>query len=166
MIIERPSHYFMAAGSAEGASPLNAFDAALLKAGVGDTNLVRLSSILPPGCQHMERIRLPYGALVPVAYGSFLSSDIGQVISAAVAVAIPKDASLPGLIMEAEGTTPLAETKERARAMALEGMGLRQRAVENVFIIGAEHQVRVHGAVFAGLVLWNRSDAAQTPYSE
>src|SRR5206468_7432297 len=37
------------AGNAEGSTPLNAFDNALLAAGIGNINLVRISSILPPG---------------------------------------------------------------------------------------------------------------------
>ena len=54
MIVATPTRYFMAHGCAEGVTELNAFDAALLRAGVGDTNLVRVSSILPPGCEEME----------------------------------------------------------------------------------------------------------------
>ncbi len=34
-------------GSAEGTTPLNAFDNALLAAGIGNINLVKVSSILP-----------------------------------------------------------------------------------------------------------------------
>ena len=67
MMIKKPSFYFISAGSAEGFSPLNAFDNALLAAGVGDTNLVRLSSILPPQVERVEPFSLPYGALVPVS---------------------------------------------------------------------------------------------------
>lgn len=76
-------------GSAEGFTPLNAFDAALINAGIGDINLVKVSSIIPPGCREIEPRDLPRGAIIPVAY-SFIVSDIpGEGISAAVAVALP-----------------------------------------------------------------------------
>ena len=44
------------AGRAEGGTPLNAFDNALLAAGIGNINLIKVSSILPPG---VELIALP-----------------------------------------------------------------------------------------------------------
>jgi len=53
--------------------PLNAFDMALLDAGVGDTNLVRMSSIVPPSCKEVEGMLLPKGGLIPIAYGSISS---------------------------------------------------------------------------------------------
>jgi len=43
----------LVAGAAEGASELNAFDGALLSAGIGDLNLVRVTSIIPP---HVELV--------------------------------------------------------------------------------------------------------------
>ena len=61
MIIPTPTKYFMAHGCAEGMSELNAFDAALMNAGVGNTNLVRMSSILPPRCEEVASIELASG---------------------------------------------------------------------------------------------------------
>lgn len=51
-------HYTLVGGSGEGATRLNAFDAALLDAGVGNTNLIKLSSILPPGLEYRRREEL------------------------------------------------------------------------------------------------------------
>ena len=116
MIVATPTKYFMACGSAEGVTELNAFDAALLRAGVGDTNLVRVSSILPPGCEEMAPPPLPPGALVPAAYASVTSAVPGEVITAAVAVAIPEDEGRPGLIMEHHGGAPARGWKRRPGA--------------------------------------------------
>ncbi|RTZ61607.1 MAG: pyruvoyl-dependent arginine decarboxylase, partial [Gammaproteobacteria bacterium] len=44
MIIKTPTSYSFASGASEGFTPLNAFDGALLDAGVGNTNLVKMSS--------------------------------------------------------------------------------------------------------------------------
>jgi arginine decarboxylase len=156
MMFTQPSHFFLVSGDAEGYTPLNAFDQALLEAGVGDTNLVRMSSILPPSCRRVEAFRLPYGALVPVAYADMTSSDPGQVIAAAIAVAVPADPSLPGLIMEVHGAEPLSVVQARVREMAIRGMQYRNREIAEVLSVGAEHTVSGHGAAFAGLVLWDR----------
>jgi arginine decarboxylase len=154
MIFTQPTHYFIVSGHSEGYSSLNAFDQSLLEAGVGDTNLVRMSSILPPSCKRIEPVKLPYGALVPVAYADMTSSVPGQTIAAAVAVGIPLDPELPGLIMEHHGVGTLADIEAQVREMAVQGMAYRNREVRDVVSIGAEHIVDAHGAAFAGIVLW------------
>ena len=155
MIVATPARYFLAHGSAEGATELNAFDAALLRAGVGDTNLVRVSSILPPGCEEMEPPPLPPGALVPAAYASVSSASPGDVISAAVAIAIPEDETHPGLIMEHHGHALRARVEEEARRMAEAGMAHRGRKIREIRSVAAECVVMDTGAAFAGVILWN-----------
>ena len=155
MLIHIPTKYFMAHGRAEGPSALNAFDAALMDAGVGDVNLVRLSSILPPRCEEIPPPRLPQGALVPAAYASASSDEPGRVIAAAVAVAIPEDEARCGLIMEHHDRAPRAAVEERARRMAEAGMALRGERVREIRSAAAEHVVRSAGAAFAGVILWS-----------
>lgn len=149
-----PDIYFPTSGSSDASSELNAFDHALLDAGIGDTNLVKMSSIVPPSCQKVESFRLPYGSLVPVAYASMTSEREGTWIAAAVACAIPEDPSLAGLIMEHHGYGRASEIEERVRAMALEGMKHRERPIRRIVSVSAEHQVQTAGAAFAGIVLW------------
>ncbi|MBH23415.1 MAG: arginine decarboxylase, pyruvoyl-dependent [Myxococcales bacterium] len=158
MMFKQPTRYCLVAGRAEGYSALNAFDQALLEAGVGDTNLVRMSSILPPWCERVGSIRLPYGALVPVAYADMVSSTPGEVISAAVAIGIPADPNLPGLIMEHHGVGTLVEVEAKVREMAVQGMAYRNREIKDLVSIGIEHVVEAHGAAFAGVVLWDESE--------
>ncbi len=155
MMFTPPSHYFLCTGRSEGYSVLNAFDQALFAAGVGDTNLVKMSSILPPGCRRVEPFGLPGGALVPTAYARMDSSNPGEIISAAVAIAIAEKPELPGLIMEHHGAAPLEAVIAEVREMARQGMRFRNRAVSEVVTAGTEHRVERHGAAFAGVVLWN-----------
>ena len=155
MIIPTPTKYFLAHGCAEGMSELNAFDAALMNAGVGDTNLVRMSSILPPRCEEVASIELPPGALVPTAYVSVTSTKPGEVITAAVAIAIPEDEDHPGLIMEHHDHAPSAQVEEQARRMAEAGMAFRGKKIREIRSVAAEHVVRETGAAFAGVILWN-----------
>ncbi len=86
-----PTRYFLASGVSEGYTPLNAFDGALLQAGIGNTNIVKMSSIVPPHCKLVAPIDLPPGALVPTAYAAITSDVPGEIISAGVAIALPED---------------------------------------------------------------------------
>jgi arginine decarboxylase len=86
-----PKKYFVTAASAEGKTKLTAFDNALLGARIGNVNLLRVSSILPPGAIHTPELSIPPGSLVPVAYGSIVSDTPGEKIAAAVAVGLAED---------------------------------------------------------------------------
>ncbi len=157
MIIKTPTKFFLVSGSSDGFSLLNAFDGALLASGVGDTNLVRMSSILPPGCEEIKPrpVSLPQGALVPTAYASIYSDVPGEVISSAVAIGIPKDPNLAGLIMEYSARAEEKVVAEQVKKMAEKGMELRNRPIKEIMSISATYRVVTIGAVFAGVVLWD-----------
>ncbi len=158
MIIKTPTHYFLVSGASEGFTSLNAFDGALLRAGIGDTNIVKMSSIVPPRCQLISPVPLPPGSLVPTAYASITSDVPGQMISSAVAVALPKEPQYAGLIMEYSGRGSKAEIEEMVRQMALEGMKLRKREIKDLKSMAVEHKVQKVGATLAAVVLWDREE--------
>src|SRR3989338_5352762 len=87
-------------GHAEGGTPLNAFDNALLAAGIGNINLIKVSSIVPPEVSIIELPKIKPGALVPTAYAAMTSDVPGQTVAAAVGYALPDDPAKPGVIME------------------------------------------------------------------
>jgi len=154
MVIARPDKYFMVAGYAEGSSPLNAFDHALIKAGIGNTNLLRISSILPPGAQEIPPTPLPYGALVPTAYADETSEVEGAMVAAAVACGVPADPALPGVIMEhhLQGSESLCReqvVRKVEEAFAVRGYGLAQ-----VKVVSASGVVQKVGSAVAAVVLW------------
>ncbi len=155
MFNQTPNIYSLKCAYGESISQLNAFDTALLKSGVGNVNLVKMSSILPPNCRYKENIVLPPGDLVPVAYASISSDKKGELISASVALGIPKDKSKNGLIMEYEN---IGITKEEAefqvREMVKWGMDYRGFEIEEIQSIAVSHKVENCGSVFASVVLW------------
>lgn len=155
MIFTVPTKYYFAYGCAEGYTLLNAFDSALINAGVGNTNLVKMSSILPPRCEKVPPVRLPQGALVPAVYSSVESDRPGEIITAAVAVAYPKDEDHCGLIMEYHEAAPRDEVEVKVRRMAEEGMRFRGQKIIRVESVAAEHTVEKKGAAFAAVVLWD-----------
>jgi len=153
-MISIPKIFFSVKAESEGYTQLNVFDNCLLEAGIGDTNLVKMSSIIPPGCSRVEQVKIPPGSLIPIAY-AFRYSDIpGEVISAAVAVAIPEDENEAGLIMEYSAATNFHEAEEVVKVMAEKGFEKRNRKIKQIYVDGTEHRVKTRGGVFAGVVLW------------
>ena len=70
----------------------------------------------------MDPVRLPFGALVPVAYAAQTSSEPGEWVAAAVACAVPHDPTQAGLIMEFHGTGWRGkDAEEHVREMAKQG---------------------------------------------
>ena len=154
MIIKTPTQYFLVSGASEGYSSLNAFDGALLQAGIGNTNIVKMSSIVPPHCQLIAPVPLPPGALIPAAYASITSDIPGEMIAAAVALALTDDPERPGLIMEYSSRGPRAEIEEKVREMVREGMKLRGWPIKDLKSVGTEYKVKKVGAALAAVVLW------------
>jgi arginine decarboxylase len=149
-----PKRFFLVSGKGDASTDLNAFDAALLEAGVGNTNLIKLSSILPPGAKEIDSYTFPPGSFVPLAYGEVSSSEPGAHISAAIAVGIPESEEDPGLIMECAQIGDPHSCEHAVQNMVREGMeslrGLKIKALRSAVVT---HKVQRVGAVFAAVVL-------------
>lgn len=152
-IFKVPEKYFLAKGSGDSEYKLNAFDIALLNAGVGNTNLVQMSSILPPNSTEIDAVKLQPGELVPLAYASYTSNVKGELIAAAVSVAIPEDDSLNGLIMEHSGPGTAEEMERIVIRKAEIGMEYRGYKIKEIKSISIEHETEDIGSVFAAVVL-------------
>jgi arginine decarboxylase len=150
-----PNQYFLTAGASEGYTALNAFDGALLYAGIGNTNIVKMSSIVPPHCAPVDPITFPAGALVPVAYAAITSEVPGEIISAGVALALPEDENKNGLIMEYSAKGERRQIEETVRTMAVEGMMLRGWEIKDLKSVAIEYTVDKIGAALAAVVLWS-----------
>lgn len=155
MLIKTPTKYYITNGASEGFTTLNAFDGALLKAGIGNTNLVRMSSICPPHTQEIRSITLPQGSLVPVAYASITSTTPGDIISAGVAIAFPEEEDHAGLIMEYSAKGSRKEIEDMVSRMAEEGMKMRGEKIREIKSCAVEHRVDKCGCAFAAVVLWD-----------
>ncbi len=152
-MLPTPRKFTVMAGSAEGPTRLNAFDNALLAAGIGNLNLLRVSSILPPGAQENPEFDVPPGSLVPTAYGTITSEEPGSMIAAAVAVGISA-ADEYGVIMEFSGHCSQEEAGRAVEQMARDALAQRGRPVERVIVRAVEHRVESVGCAFAAVALW------------
>jgi arginine decarboxylase len=155
VIFKTPTKYFLVSGASEGYTPLNAFDGALLQAGIGNTNIVKMSSIVPPHCQLISPVALPPGAIVPAAYACITSDIPGEIISAGVAVALPEDENQNGLIMEYSAKGGRLKIEEIVRNMAVEGMKLRGWEIKDLKSIAIEYKIKKIGATLAAVVFWD-----------
>jgi arginine decarboxylase len=146
------------AGHAEGGSSLNAFDNALLAAGIGNINLVKVSSIVPPDVSIVELPKIRPGALVPTAYAAITSETRGETITAAVGYALPDDPAKNGVIMEFHGVGTQAEAERAIEAMLDEAFRMRGEAVREQRIVAAEHRVERIGCALAAMTLLGEDD--------
>ena len=55
------NHYYLGAGIGTGNTALNSFDNALVRAGIGNYNLLKVSSILPSQCTKCSYITVSEG---------------------------------------------------------------------------------------------------------
>jgi arginine decarboxylase len=153
-LLPRPTKYFLTAAASEGKTELTAFDNSLLAAGVGNTNLLRVSSILPPKCELVSGLTIPEGSLLPIAYGSIVSETPGELIAAAVAVGIPVDGERCGVIMEHSGVMSAEEAKAYVTKMVEEAFDMRGVPLAEIKVAGVDHRVESIACAFAAVPLW------------
>ena len=154
MLIKTPTKFFLVSGTGEGNTSLTAFDDALLNAGIANTNLLKVTSILPPHCREIKPIKLPFGALVAVVYALKISSTRDELISATVGVGIPANKNKPGLIMEYSCRGSKKEAQRIVGEMIEEGFSNREEKLKEIKIVSAECRVKRTGASCAAVVLW------------
>jgi arginine decarboxylase len=146
------------AGHAEGGTSLNAFDNALLAAGIGNINLIKVSSILPPDVPVIDLPKITPGALIPTAYAAVTSVVPGETIAAAVGYAIPDDPAKNGVIMEFHGHATREEAEDAIRAMLDEAFRVRGEPVREMKVLAVEHTVERVGCAVAAMALLSEED--------
>lgn len=151
-MLPTPKKYFVTAAAAEGSSELNAFDNALLAARIGNVNVIRVTSILPPGTAYEPNLVLPPGSLVPTAYGYIVSEVPGELISAAIGVGISQESF--GVIMEFSGKCTREEARVKIEQMIQEAFHRRGMEVVEVKLAAVEHHVERIGCAIAAVPLW------------
>lgn len=86
-----PKKFFVTSGKATSpVTDLNAFDLALMNAGMSEQNMVAVSSVLPVGIEEVEPHELPMGAVTFCVLAQMRGRS-GDMISAGVAYAFRKD---------------------------------------------------------------------------
>ncbi len=90
-LVPVPTRFFVTSGKGiNKTSELNAFDLALLQAGIGDANLVSVSSVLPIGIRQIDRVPIARGAITHAVLARYGGGE-GEVISAGIAYGFRAD---------------------------------------------------------------------------
>jgi len=99
-----PKQMFLTKGIGKHKEKLTSFEMALRSAGIAQHNLVKVSSILPPGCRIIARERgmklLSPGELVFCVMSENSNNESHRLIAAAIGVAVPKLKSDYGYLSE------------------------------------------------------------------
>lgn len=99
-----PQELFFTKGVGKHREKLTSFELALRSAGIAACNLVRVSSIFPPGCKILSRStgsrRLSSGQVTFVVMSEAATREPHRLIAATVGVAIPRDRKLYGYLSE------------------------------------------------------------------
>jgi len=110
-----PRHVFLTKGGGVHREKLASFEGALRDARIAAFNLVRVSSIFPPGCRMLSRDKglkmLTPGQVTFVVMSDNATCEPHRLLSASVGIAVPKDTSKYGYLSEYHS---FGEREERA----------------------------------------------------
>lgn len=149
-------YYKISSGSGKAEQALVAFDSALIHAGISNYNLVRVSSILPPGAEEKTEIELSEGSLLPTAYGTITSDISGDRIASAVAIGFPSDESKVGVIMEFEGHCSKEQAEATVRQMTIEAMRNHGIEMKQIIVSGVDTVVEYGcGSCISAVAMWD-----------
>ena len=99
-----PSELFFTKGVGKHREKLTSFELALRAAGIAACNLVRVSSIYPPGCKILPRRvgarRLRPGQVTFVVMSEAATREPHRLIAATIGLAVPRDPDLFGYLSE------------------------------------------------------------------
>ena len=137
-------------GKSEGPTRLNAFDNALLDAGIGDVNLIPVSSILPRNTEIVELPPIDEGKMVNCVLSYVHSKKPGDLITAVVAVATSDEF---GCVVEHSGINQDPEKlRSEAREMVEYMMNVRKLTPREIIIEDESHIVKKEAAVVSAVV--------------
>lgn len=142
-------------GKSEGPTKLNAFDNALTDAGIGDVNLIKVSSMLAGNAEIEELPKLKAGAMVNCVLSEVTSNNPGDNIAAVIAVAIGEEL---GCVVEATGINEkLDDLIDEAKMMVEYMMDKRKVEIKNLIIESSTTTVKEIASVVASVIYLNDS---------
>ncbi|MDR2699008.1 MAG: pyruvoyl-dependent arginine decarboxylase [Candidatus Methanoplasma sp.] len=148
-----PTKYFVTSGkAASGTSGLNAFDRALISAGIGEQNLVAVSSVIPEGSERIGPVEIPMGAVTHCVI-SQMRGEGGETISAGIAYACRKDGK-GGYVAEGRLRGPCDGLRPELDRKVKEMSEIRNTAFEETQFVIEEMRIPegMYGCCVAALV--------------
>lgn len=154
-----PKLVFLTCGVGHGETELTAFDVALLDSGIGNLNLMKVTSVFPPGARiaNLDEVtfEIPRGALIPTVYTRSIHSTRGFIIASAIGVGIPENAANNGMIFESSIIGPRDRAEKLVRDMISEAFDVRNVSLKEAVVASSETEVlgKVACTVAAALLI-------------
>ena len=140
-------------GKDEGPTKLNAFDNALTDAGIGDVNLIKVSSMLAGNTEIEDLPKLKSGSMVNCVLSEISSDNPGDRITAVVAVAIGEKL---GCVVETSGINKDEEyLVNEAKFMVEYMMEKRDVSITDLIVKTSTTTVENTASVVASVVYLN-----------
>ena len=137
-------------GKDEGPTKLNAFDNALSDAGIGDVNLIKVSSMLAGNTQITDLPKLKAGSMINCVLSEITSDNPGDVITAVIAVAIGEEL---GCVVETTGLNKNEnDLIDEAKFMVTYMMEKRKVEIKQLIVKKATVTVENNASVVASVV--------------
>ncbi|WP_296885515.1 pyruvoyl-dependent arginine decarboxylase [uncultured Methanobrevibacter sp.] len=137
-------------GKDEGPTKLNAFDNALSDAGIGDVNLIKVSSMLAGNTQITDLPELKAGSMINCVLSEITSDNPGDVITAVIAVAIGDEL---GCVVETTGINKKEnDLIDEAKFMVTYMMEKREVEIKQLIVKKATATVENIASVVASVV--------------
>lgn len=140
-------------GKDEGPTKLNAFDNALSKAGIGDVNLIKVSSMLTGNTKIEKLPKLKAGAMVNCVLSEVTSDNPGDEITAVIGIAIGEEL---GCVVETSGINENPdELIETAKEMVTYMMEKRNVEIKELIIEYSHTKVENIASAVSSVVYLN-----------
>ena len=140
-------------GKDEGPTKLNAFDNALSDAGIGDVNLIKVSSMLAGNTEINELPKLKAGSMVNCVLSQVTSDNPGDEITAVIAIATGEKL---GCVVETNGINKKpADLINEAEFMVKYMMEKRDVEIKDLIIKESTTTVKKIASVVASVVYLN-----------
>ncbi|MBE6499030.1 MAG: arginine decarboxylase, pyruvoyl-dependent [Methanobrevibacter thaueri] len=140
-------------GKNEGPTKLNAFDNALSDAGIGDVNLIKVSSMLAGNTEICELPKLKAGAMVNCVLSEITSDTPGDTITAVIALAIGEKL---GCVVETSAANKnLSDMIDEAKNMVKYMMNKRNVEIKELKVEYSTTTVEKTASVIASVVYLN-----------
>ncbi len=140
-------------GKDEGPTKLNAFDNALSDGGIGDVNLIKVSSMLAGNTKIEPLPKLKAGAMVNCVLSEVTSDTPGDEITAVIAVAIGEPL---GCVVETSGINENPdELIDNAKEMVIYMMNKRDVEIKDLIIESSTTIVKNTASVISSVVYLN-----------
>jgi arginine decarboxylase len=119
-----PKRVFLAKGVGVGEKQLTSRELAMTDAGIEKVNLIKASSIIPPGCQFISpnegKEMLRIGQMTFAIMAETSTNEPHKLIAAAIGVAKPEDENEYGFFTEIEQEEGYGKTEEKASEEVME----------------------------------------------